>query len=38
MKQRYYVTGSETAETDLIAIIEYIAHDSLSPASEVFKG
>lgn len=37
MKQRYDVTGSETAERDLIAIIEYIAHDSLSRASEVFK-
>ncbi len=37
MKQRYDITWSETAERDLIAIIEYIADDSPSQAYEVFK-
>jgi plasmid stabilization system protein ParE len=37
MKQRYDVIWSETAERDLIAIIEYIAQDNPSRAYEVFK-
>ncbi len=37
MKKIYDVRWSETAERDLIAIIEYIADDSPSRAYEVFK-
>ncbi len=37
MKQRYDVVWSETAERDLIGIIEYIADDSPSRAYEVFQ-
>ena len=37
MKQRYDVAWSETAERDLIAIIDYLADDSPSRAYEVFK-
>ena len=37
MKQIYEVAWSETAERDLIAIMEYIADDSPSRAYEVFK-
>jgi toxin ParE1/3/4 len=37
MKQVYEVAWSDTAERDLIAIIEYIADDSPSRAYDVFK-
>jgi toxin ParE1/3/4 len=37
MKKVYDVRWSETSEKDLIAIVEYIADDSLSHAYEVFK-
>ena len=37
MKQAYEVVWSETAERDLIAIVEYIAEDSPARAYEVFK-
>jgi toxin ParE1/3/4 len=37
MKQGYAVAWSETAERDLLAIIEYIADDSPSRAYDVFK-
>jgi toxin ParE1/3/4 len=37
MKERHSVVWSETAEKDLLAIIEYIADDSPSRAYEVFK-
>ena len=37
MKKSYDVRWSETAERDLIAIVEYIADDSPSRAYEVFK-
>ena len=37
MKQIYEVAWSETAERDLIAIIEYIADDSPSRAYEVLR-
>jgi toxin ParE1/3/4 len=37
MKKLYDVRWSETAERDLIAIVEYIADDSPSGAYEVFK-
>jgi plasmid stabilization system protein ParE len=37
MKKIYDVRWSETAERDLIAIIEYIADDSPSRAYEVFN-
>lgn len=37
MKERHTVMWSETAEKDLLAIIEYIADDSPSRAYEIFK-
>ena len=37
MKEVYDVRWSETAERDLIAIVEYIADESPSRAYEVFK-
>jgi plasmid stabilization system protein ParE len=37
MKKVYDVTWSETAEKDLIAIVDYIADDSLPRAYEIFK-
>ena len=37
MKQIYAVAWSETAERDLLAIIEYIADDSPSRAYDIFK-
>ncbi len=37
MKRDYAVTWSETAEGDLLAIIDYIADDSPSRAYDVFK-
>ncbi len=37
MKQVYDVKWSETAERDLIAIVEYIADDSPSRAYDVFR-
>jgi toxin ParE1/3/4 len=37
MKQGYAVTWSDTAERDLLAIIEYIADESASRAYDVFK-
>jgi toxin ParE1/3/4 len=37
MKRDYAVTWSETAERDLLAIIDYIADDSPSRAYDVFK-
>ncbi len=37
MKKSYDARWSETAERDLIAIVEYIADDSPSRAYEVFK-
>ena len=37
MKPSYVVAWSETAERDLLAIVEYIADDSPSRAYEVFK-
>lgn len=37
MKQRYSVIWSDTAERDLLAIIEYIEDDSPSRAYGVFK-
>jgi len=37
MKQAYDVIWAETAERDLLAIVEYIADDSPQRAYEVFK-
>ena len=37
MTQRHAVIWSETAERDLLAIVQYIADDSPSRAYEVFK-
>jgi toxin ParE1/3/4 len=37
MKRRYSVLWSDTAERDLLAIIEYIIDDSPSRAYEIFK-
>jgi toxin ParE1/3/4 len=37
MREAYDVRWTETAETDLLAIIEYVANDSPSRAYEVFK-
>ena len=37
MKQTYGVTWSETAERDLLAIVEYIADDSPQRAYDMFK-
>ncbi len=37
MRRVYDVRWTETAETDLLAIIEYIANDSPSRAYELFK-
>ena len=37
MNKKYKVTWSNTAEKDLIAIVEYIAADSPSNALKVFK-
>ncbi len=37
MTQRHSVKWSETAEKDLLAIVQYIADDSPSRAYEVFK-
>lgn len=37
MNKKYEVTWSNTAEKDLIAIVEYIAADSPSNALKVFK-
>lgn len=37
MKGRYAVAWSETAEKDLVGIIEYIARDSPSRAFDAFK-
>jgi toxin ParE1/3/4 len=37
MKKTYDVRWSETAERDLVAIVEYIADDSPSRSFEVFK-
>jgi toxin ParE1/3/4 len=37
MKAGYDVSWSETAEKDLLAIIEYIANDSSSRAYDIFK-
>jgi toxin ParE1/3/4 len=37
MRQAYDVTWSETAERDLLAIVEYIADDSPQRAYEMFK-
>ena len=37
MKEGYDVFWSETAEKDLLAIIEYIANDSPSRAYDIFK-
>ncbi|OPX96069.1 MAG: Plasmid stabilization system protein [Syntrophorhabdus sp. PtaB.Bin006] len=37
MKQRYFVAWSDTAERDLLAIVEYIADDSVSRAYSIFK-
>lgn len=37
MKQHYSVVWSDTAERDLLAIIEYIADDSPSRACEIFE-
>ncbi|MFA5353627.1 MAG: type II toxin-antitoxin system RelE/ParE family toxin [Thermodesulfovibrionales bacterium] len=37
MKETYDVRWSETAERDLIGIVEYIADDSPSRACEVFR-
>ncbi len=37
MREVYDVRWSETAERDLVAIVEYIADDSVSRAYEVFE-
>ncbi len=37
MKQKFKVVWSETAENDLIDIIEYIIRDSRSNASKIFR-
>ncbi len=37
MKKRYDVIWSETSEKDLTDIVQYIAADSPSTASEIFK-
>jgi len=37
MKKLYDVIWSETSEKDLVSIVEYIAADSPSNASEIFK-
>jgi len=38
MKQGYAVAWSETAERDLLSIIDYIADDNPSRAYDIFRG